>query len=188
MTEEFQMIFDEFKSSNEKSISFLESELLKIRAGRATPNMLNGVMVEYYGTMTPLSQVANVGTLDARTITIKPWEKSILNDVMKGIINANLGFAPQNNGESLIINVPILTEERRKELVKRVKAEGENTKIVIRNNRKDALDMIKGLKDEEGFSEDDIKDAEEEIQQITNSTTKKIDEIIDLKDKEIMTV
>lgn len=187
MTEEFKMIYDEFNAANQKSISFLESELVKIRAGRATPNMLNDVMVEYYGSMTPLSQVANVGTLDARTITVKPWEKSVINSIMKGIIDANLGFAPQNNGESIIINVPILTEERRKELVKRVRAEGENAKIAIRNNRKDALDMVKSLK-EEGFPEDAIKDAEEQVQNITNSSIKKIDDVVDFKDKEIMTV
>lgn len=185
--EEFNLIYDEFKSANSKSITHLENELVKIRAGKATPTMLNGVMVEYYGNPTPLQQVANIGTLDARTITVQPWERSLLNEIMKGIINSNLGFAPQNNGDSVIINVPPLTEERRRDLAKRAKAEGEHAKVAIRNNRKDALDMIKALKDE-GFSEDLIKGAETEVQNITNSAIKKVDDVIEEKEKEIMTV
>jgi ribosome recycling factor len=149
--------------------------------------MLNGVMVEYYGNPTPLQQVANIGTLDARTITVQPWERSVLTEIMKGIINSNLGFAPQNNGDSILINVPPLTEERRRDLAKRAKAEGEHAKVAIRNNRKDALDMIKGLK-EDGFSEDLIKGAETEIQNITNVSIKKVDDVIEEKEKEIMTV
>ena len=149
--------------------------------------MLNSVMVEYYGSPTPLAQVANVGTLDARTITVQPWEKSIINEIMKGIINSNLGFAPQNNGETVIITVPPLTEERRRELAKKAKAEGENAKVAVRNNRKDALDMVKVLKDD-GFPEDMVKGAETEIQNITNSFIKKIDDIIEEKEKEILTV
>lgn len=187
MSEEINLIYEEFKLANSKSITHLENELVKIRAGKATPSMLNGVMVEYYGTPTPLQQVANVGTLDARTITVQPWEKSLLNEIMKGIINANLGFAPQNNGESLLINVPALTEERRKDLAKRAKAEGEAAKIAIRNNRKDALDLVKDLK-EEGYSEDIIKGVETEIQSITNESIKEVDDIIESKEKEIMTV
>ncbi len=113
------MIYEEFKSANSKSLNHLDNELTKIRAGKATPSMLNGVMVDYYGSPTPLQQVANVGTVDARTITVQPWEKTMLNEISKGIINSNLGFAPQNNGEILIISVPPLTEERRRELVKK---------------------------------------------------------------------
>lgn len=187
MSEEINLIYDEFKLANSKSITHLENELVKIRAGKATPSMLNGVMVEYYGTPTPLQQVANVGTIDARTITVQPWEKSLLNEIMKGIINANLGFAPQNNGESLLINVPALTEERRKDLAKRAKAEGETAKVAVRNNRKDALSLVKDLKDE-GYSEDIIKGVEEEIQNITNGAIKRIDDVIQVKEKEIMTV
>lgn len=187
MTEEFKLIYDEFKSANSKSVQHLENELVKVRAGKATPSMLNGVMVEYYGSPTPLAQVANVGTLDARTITVQPWEKSIINEVMKGIINSNLGFAPQNNGETVIITVPPLTEERRRDLAKKAKAEGENAKVAVRNNRKDALDMVKVLK-EDGFPEDMLKNAETEIQNITNSFIKKIDDIIEEKEKEILTV
>lgn len=187
MTEDLQMIYDEFKSSNQKSIQHLENELTKIRAGKATPNMLNGVMVDYYGSMTPIQQVANVTTMDARTITVQPWERNMLNEIAKGIINSNLGFAPQNNGEVLIITIPPVTEERRRDLVKKAKGEGEHAKVGVRNNRKDALDMVKDLKND-GLSEDMVKDAENEIQNITNNYTKKIDELLELKEKEIMTV
>lgn len=187
MTEELSMIYDEFKEANQKSLNHLENELIKIRAGKASPAMLNSVMVEYYGSMTPLQQVANVNTMDARTIIVQPWEKPLLNDIAKGIINANLGLNPQNNGEQLIIAVPPLTEERRRDLVKRAKVEAENAKIGVRNNRKDALDMIKDLKNE-GLSEDMTKDAEEEVQKITNSYIKKVDELLEIKEKDIMTV
>lgn len=187
MTEELQMIYDEFKASNTKSLSHLETELLKVRAGKATPAMLNGVMVDYYGTATAIQQVANISTMDARTITVQPWEKAMLSEIAKGIINSNLGFAPQNNGEILIISVPILTEERRKDLVKKSKSEGEHAKVAIRNNRKDSIDMIKDLKNE-GMSEDMAKDAEAEIQLITNQFIKKIDDLLELKEKEIMTI
>ena len=187
MIEELSMIYDEFKEANQKSLNHLENELLKIRAGKASPAMFNSVMVEYYGSMTPLQQVANVNTIDARTIVVQPWEKPLINDIAKGIINANLGLNPQSNGEQLIIAVPPLTEERRRDLVKRAKTEAENAKIGIRNNRKDALDMIKDLKSE-GLSEDMSKDAEEEVQKITNSYIKKVDELLELKEKDIMTI
>lgn len=181
------MIYDEFKASNAKSLSHLETELLKVRAGKATPAMLNGVMVDYYGTATAIQQVANISTMDARTITVQPWEKAMLSEIAKGIINSNLGFAPQNNGEILIISVPLLTEERRKELVKKSKGEGEHAKVAVRNNRKDAIDMIKDLKTE-GMSEDLAKDAENEIQLITNQFIKKVDDLLEVKEKEIMTI
>jgi len=187
MTEELQMIYDEFKSSNAKSLNHLENELVKIRAGKASPSMLNGVMVDYYGSPTAIQQVANISTMDARTITVQPWEKSMLNEIAKGIINSNLGFAPQNNGEVLIISVPMLTEERRRDLVKKAKAEGEHAKVGVRNNRKDSLDMIKDMKTE-GLSEDMTKDAENEIQNITNIYIKKIDDLLEIKEKEIMTI
>lgn len=187
MTEELSMIYDEFKESNQKTLNHLENELTKIRAGKASPAMLGGVMVEYYGSMTPLQQVANVNTTDARTIIVQPWEKQLLNDIARGIINSNLGLNPQNNGEQLIISVPPLTEERRRDLVKKAKAEAEQAKVGIRNNRKDALDMIKDLKND-GLSEDAVKVAEEEVQKITNSYIKKVDDLIELKEKDIMTV
>ena len=185
--EELQLIYDEFKSSNLGSIEHLESELQKIRAGKATPSMLHGVMIDYYGTPTPIEQAANISTLDPRTITVQPWEKSLLDELSKGIINANLGFAPQSNGESLLISVPPLTEERRRDLVKKAKSGVENAKIAIRNNRKDALDMIKGLK-ADGLSEDLTKDAENEVQSITNLYIKKTDDLLEVKEKDIMTI
>ena len=181
------MIYDEFKSSNNRSISHLDAELTKIRAGKATPSMLSSVMVDYYGSPTPIQQVANITTMDARTITVQAWEKTMLNEIAKGIINSNLGFAPQNNGEILIISVPPLTEERRRDLVKRAKTEAENAKVAVRNNRKDALDMVKDLKTE-GLSEDMTKDAETEIQNITNGFVKKVDDLLELKEKDIMTI
>lgn len=187
MTEELNMIYDEFRSSGRKAIGHFEDELTKIRAGKASPGMLQGVMVDYYGSPTPLQQVANVATMDARTITVQPWEKAMLNEIAKGIINANLGFAPQNNGEQLIISVPPLTEERRKDLVKRAKAEAENSKVAVRNLRKDAMDMIKDLKSD-GLSEDMAKDAENEVQNITNGLIKKIEEHVEAKERDIMTI
>jgi len=187
MTEELDLVFDEFKSCSQKTLSHLEVELTKVRAGKATPAMLNGVMVEYYGSMTPLQQVANVSTSDARTIIVQPWEKPLLNDIAKGIMNANLGLNPQSNGEQLIISVPPLTEERRRDLVKRAKSECENAKVAIRTHRKDAMDMVKDLKTD-GLSEDMAKTAEQSIQDITNGYIKQIDEVFEGKEKDIMTV
>lgn len=187
MTEDLDLIYSEFKEANEKAMRHLEVELSKIRAGKATPSMLQTVMVDYYGSPTPLQQVANVNTMDARTLTVQPWERNMLDEIMKGIINSNLGFAPQNNGEVLIISIPALTEERRKELVKRAKSEGETAKVSVRNNRKDAMDMVKDLK-EDGLPEDLMKDAEAEVQNITNNFTNRIDSIITTKEKEIMTI
>ncbi|WP_343637635.1 ribosome recycling factor [Fluviicola sp.] len=187
MTEELELIYDDLKSSNAKSLSHLESELTKVRAGKATPSMLSGVMVDYYGSPTPIQQVGNVNTMDARTLTVQAFERSMLNEIAKGILNANLGLNPQNNGEQLIIQIPLLTEERRRDLVKKAKAEGEHAKVGIRNNRKDAIDMVKSLK-ADGLSEDMTKDAENEIQNITNSFIKKVDDLVDLKEKDIMTI
>ena len=187
MTEELEMIYDEFKSSNNNTLKHLESELSKIRAGKASPAMLGSVMIDYYGSMTPINQVANINTSDARTILVQPWEKSMLGDIAKGIINSNLGLNPQNNGEQLIISVPPLTEERRRELVKHAKSEAETAKVGIRTNRKYALDLLKDLKND-GLSEDLCKDSEDEIQKITNSFIKKIDDLVDVKEKDIMTI
>ena len=142
-------------------------------------------MVDYYGSPTPLQQVANVNSLDARTLSIQPWEKSILEEIERAIINANLGLNPQNNGELIMINVPVLTEERRLDLVKKAKAEGETAKVSIRNRRKDANNFIKGL---DGVSEDIVKDGEAEVQKITDSYSTKVDALVDAKEKDIMTV
>ncbi|MDH4474484.1 MAG: ribosome recycling factor [Bacteroidota bacterium] len=187
MTEDLQLIYDELKSSNAKSIVHLENELLKIRAGKATPSMLHSVMVDYYGSPTPIQQVANINSMDARTLTVQAWEKNMLQEIAKGIINSNLGLNPQNNGEQLIIQIPPLTEERRRDLVKKARAESEHAKVGIRNNRKDGIDMVKDLK-AEGLSEDMTKDAENEIQNITNSFIKKVDDLVDAKEKDIMTI
>lgn len=184
MNEEIQFIVDSAKEQMESAIHHLEAEFVNIRAGKATPSMLSSVKVEYYGSLTPLSQVANVNTLDAHTITVQPWEKQLIPEIEKGIQSANLGFNPMNNGESIIINVPILTEERRRELAKHAKAEGENAKVSIRNDRKDANNELKKL----DISEDLLKNSEMDIQDLTDKFIKKIDELYVIKEKEIMTV
>ena len=185
--EEINMILEEAEDGMKKAISHLNSELSKIRAGRANPSMLDTVRVDYYGSPTPLSQVGNISTLDPRTLTVQPWEKSLLDEITKAIINANLGLNPQNNGEVIIISVPVLTEERRKDLVKRARAEGENAKVSLRTQRKDANDMVKSLKDE-GLSEDAVKDAELDVQNLTNSYSTKVDELVAVKEEDIMKV
>jgi ribosome recycling factor len=185
--EEIDFILDSTKESMNNSLSHLEKEFLNIRAGKASPAMLGGVKVDYYGAATPLSQVANINTPDARTITIVPWEKSMMQPIEKAIMIANLGFNPMNNGESIIISVPPLTEERRRDLVKQAKAEAEEAKIGVRNARKDANTDIKKL-EKEGVSEDVCKSAEDDVQELTNSYIKKIDELLAHKEAEIMKV
>ncbi|MDG2343769.1 MAG: ribosome recycling factor [Flavobacteriales bacterium] len=187
MSEEVDMILEESDEGMQKAISHLNQELSKVRAGRANPSMLDTVRVDYYGAPTPLTQVANVSTLDSRTLTVQPWEKALLDEITKAIINANLGLNPQNNGELIIISVPVLTEDRRKDLVRKAKAEGEHAKVGVRSQRKDANDMVKGLK-EEGFGEDAIKDAELEVQNLTNKYISKIDELVSNKETDIMKV
>lgn len=185
--EDIDIILDEVREQMAASIKHLEKELLKVRAGRANPAMLEGVYVEYYGAPTPLNQVANVGTPDARTLSVQPWEKTLIPDIEKAIINANLGLNPQNNGEIVMINIPVLTEERRKELVKKARAEGEEARIGLRNARKDGNDMLKKLADD-GVSEDIIKDGEAEVQKITDGYNKNIENILEKKETEIMHV
>jgi len=185
--EEVDIILEEAELAMNKSVSHLSAELSKIRAGRANPSMLDTVKVDYYGSPTPLAQIGNVSTLDSRTLTIQPWEKPMLDEITKAVINANLGLNPQNNGEVIIISVPVLTEERRKDLVKTAKSEGENAKVSIRSQRKDAKDMIKSLK-EEGLSEDKVKYLEEFIQKLTDTFTKKVDELVVFKEVDIMKV
>lgn len=185
--EEIDFILDSAKESMNGSIAHLEKEFLNIRAGKASPAMLGGVFVDYYGSQTPLSQVANVNVPDARTITIQPWEKNMLQPIEKAIMIANLGFNPMNNGDNIIISVPPLTEERRRDLVKQAKVEAEDAKIGVRNVRKDANNDIKKL-EKDGVSEDACKDAEESIQELTNSFIKKIDELLVHKEAEIMKV
>ncbi len=185
--EEIEFILDSTKESMIGSIAHLEKEFLNIRAGKATPQMLGGVFVDYYGSQTPLSQVANINVPDARTITVTPWEKNMLHPIEKAIMIANLGFNPMNNGDNIIINVPALTEERRRDLVKQAKAEAEDAKIGIRNARKDANTDIKKL-EKEGTSEDVCKTAEDDVQKLTDSFIKKIEEHLAIKEAEIMKV
>jgi len=187
MNEEIQFILDSAQESMQAALVHLENQLQKIRAGKASPVMLSGVMVDYYGSMTPLNQVANVNTLDGRTISVQPWEKTMAQPIETAIINANLGLNPQNNGEIIMINVPMLTEERRKDLTKQAKAEGEHAKVGVRNARKDANDEVKKLNND-GLSDDMTKDAEASVQKLTDSFITKIDTLIDAKEKDIMTI
>lgn len=187
MTEDLSEIFDTTKVSMKKAMSFFESELTRIRAGKASPVMLDGVVVDYYGNPTPIGQVGNISTVDARTITIQPWEKNMLQPIERAIIAANLGVNPQNDGVIIRLFLPPLTEERRREFVKRSNAEGEQAKISIRSIRRDAIEQIKkGLK--EGLSEDAAKEGEKEIQEITDSFISTIDKYLETKEKEIMEV
>ncbi len=187
MEEELEMVFGVAKESMDDAIAHLVKELSKIRAGKATPKMMDGILVDYYGNMTPLNQVSNVNTPDARTISVQPWEKPMLEPIERAIINSNMGLTPHNNGEFIIINLPALTEERRLELVKQTKAEGEHAKVSIRNGRKDANDEVKRLKND-GLPEDTAKDAEDEVQKMTDTYSKNVEELLDQKEKEILTV
>ncbi|MEQ9165789.1 MAG: ribosome recycling factor [Fulvivirga sp.] len=185
--EEIKMYLDECREMMSKAIKHLTGELGKIRAGKGSPAMVESVMVEYYGADTPLNQVASVSAPDARTLFIKPWEKSVIQNIEKAIINSGLGFNPQNDGEQVIINIPQLTEDRRIGLVKQAKNECENGKISIRNTRKEINDALKQLQ-KDGAPEDDIKRAEDKVQAYTDEYTKKIDDILSHKEAEIMTV
>lgn len=187
MNEEVQFYIDEANEGMDRAIQHLQIELAKIRAGKANVAMVDGVKVEYYGALTPLNQVASVNTSDARTIVIQPWEKSALAAIEKAIINANLGLTPSNDGTMIRINVPPLTEERRKELVKRTRGEGENAKVAVRNIRRDANESIKKLQ-KDGVPEDMVKDGEGLVQQLTDKMIAKVDELLSVKEKEIMTV
>jgi ribosome recycling factor len=184
MNEDIKFIIDSAKEAMDAAMKHLEKQLVNIRAGKASPAMLGSVMVDYYGSQTPLSQVANVNTPDGRTITVQPWEKSMLQEIERGIMFANLGFNPMNNGETIIINVPPLTEERRRDLAKQAKAETEDAKVGIRNARKEANNDIKNS----DVSEDLQKNAEIDVQSLTDSYVKRIDDVLVLKEKEIMTV
>lgn len=184
MKEEIKFILDSAVESMDNAIKHLEKKLINIRAGKASPSMISDVMVDYYGTLTPLNQVSNVSTPDGMTISIQPWEKSLIPEIEKGIHAANLGFNPINNGESIIINVPPLTEERRTELAKQAKTEADETKVGVRNDRKLANNEVKNL----DISEDLKKNIEIDIQQLTDNHINKIDKILRHKEKEIMTV
>lgn len=187
MSEEVQLYLEDAKDTMNNAIGHLENELAKIRAGKANPHMLDGLSIDYYGVMSPLSQVSNISTPDAKTIFIQPWDKKMIELIEKAVLKANLGFNPVNNGEVIRIAVPPLSEERRKQLVKQVKNEGETAKVSIRNARRDTNEGLKALK-KEGISEDEIKKAEEEVQKLTDNFSKKVDELLEKKEKEIMTV
>lgn len=184
MNEEMDLILDDAKEQMDRAIDHLKKEFVAIRAGKASPAMLSSVMVDYYGSSTPLSQVANVNTPDARTISVQPWEKQMITEIEKGIMYANLGLNPMNNGESIIINVPPLTEERRRDLSKQAKSESENAKVSIRNIRKEANGELKKL----DLSEDMLKIGEGNVQDLTNEYITQVDAAYSKKDKEIMTV
>ncbi len=187
MNEEVDLILEDAEDNMKNAIKHLEKTLVKVRAGKANPRMLDGLQVDYYGTMTAINQVANIGTSDARTIVIQPWEKQMIAPIEKSIMAANLGFNPDNNGEVIRINIPMLTEERRALLVKQVRHEGEETKISLRGSRRDANDMLKKMK-EDGLSEDMEKRAEDKVQKLTDSYYKNVEELVEEKEKDIMTI
>jgi ribosome recycling factor len=187
MNEELDFLYEEAKENMGKSIQHFERELLKVRAGKANPQMLDNVKVDYYGVMTKLSQMSNINTPDPRSIIVQPWEKNMLDPIERAIMAANLGFNPQNDGTLIRISVPPLTEERRKELVKKVKSEAEHTKVGIRNNRRDALEAGKKL-EKEGVPEDMVKAYEHNIQELTNEFTARVDKMVDQKEEDIMTI
>lgn len=183
--EEIELYLEEARDQMNKALAHVSQELTKIRAGKASPSMLDGLMVEYYGANSPLSQVSSITTPDPRTLFIKPWEKSLIQEIERSILAANLGLTPQNDGQQVIINIPMLTEERRKQLVKQVGGECEHGKVSVRSIRKDTNEQLKKIK---GASEDDIKNAEEEVQKFTDEFITKIDALMKKKEVEIMTV
>ena len=187
MTDESEILLQETEDQMNKSVQFLEKELHKLRTGKATPQMLEGIRINYYGVPTPIEQTANITTPDARQIIVQPWDKSIIHEIDKAIMAANLGLNPKNEGEVLRINVPPLTEERRRDLVKKAKNEAENARISIRNIRRSSNDMAKDL-EKEGVAEDEVKKLQEEIQKLTGKYIEMVDRIVVQKEKDIMTV
>jgi ribosome recycling factor len=187
MSEDLEFILEESKESMQKAIGHLETELIKIRAGKANPQMLDGLVVDYYGSPTAVNQVSNISVMDARTLTIQPWEKNMLQPIERSIIAANLGVTPQNDGNIIRLFMPPLTEERRKEFVKRSNAEGEHSKVAIRNIRREAIEQIKKLQ-KEGLSEDVTKDAEKSMQETTDKFIVLVEKHLLTKEKEIMSV
>ncbi|MBD0295562.1 MAG: ribosome recycling factor [Bacteroidota bacterium] len=187
MSEDVSLTREIAEDSMKKAINHLEAELVKIRAGKANPQMLDGIMVDYYGSPTPINQVGNISVLDARTLTIQPWEKNMLQPIERAIIASNIGINPQNDGAIIRIYLPPLTEERRRELVKRCHGEGEHAKVAIRNIRRDAIEGIKKLQ-KSGLSEDAAKDAEADVQELTNKYIALVDKHLTAKEKEIMAI
>jgi ribosome recycling factor len=187
MNEEVQLVYEMAKENMEKAIEHLDNELVRIRAGKANVHILDGVLVDYYGTPTPLNQVSNVSTPDAKTIMIQPWEKSMIDTIEKALMQSNVGITPSNNGEVIRLIIPQLTEERRRELTKKVKHEGENARVSIRNSRREANEEYKQMQ-KDGLSEDETKTAEDQIQKLTNDYTEKIDKMVEAKEEDIMTI
>lgn len=187
MNEEVQMVYEMAKENMEKTIEHLDNELMRIRAGKANVHIVDGVMVDYYGTPTPLNQVSNISTPDAKTIMIQPWEKSMIEAIEKALMVSNVGITPGNNGEVIRLVIPQLTEERRRDLVKQVKNEGENARVSVRNARREANDEYKVMQ-KDGLSEDETKTAEDNIQKLTDEFTEKVEKIVEAKDNDIMTI
>lgn len=187
MSDELNLIKEQAHEHMDKAITHLEAELVKVRAGKANPNLVDGIVVDYYGNPTPINQVGNIAVADARTLTIQPWEKNMLQPIERAIIAANIGITPQNDGNMIRLFMPPLTEERRKELVKRSQNEGEHSKVAIRNIRRDAMEQIKKLQ-KNGLSEDVCKDAEKNVQELTDRYIVLVDKHLAAKEKEIMTV
>lgn len=187
MSDDVTLILEDAQESMQKALDHLETELIKIRAGKATPQMLEGLTVDYYGSPTPLNQVGNVSVMDARTLTIQPWEKNMLQPIERSIIAANLGVTPQNDGNIIRLFMPPLTEERRKEFVKRANGEGEQSKVAVRSIRREAIEQIKKLQ-KDGLSEDEAKDAEKRMQDLTDKFIALVDKHLASKEKEIMSV
>jgi len=187
MNEEVQLIYDMTSERMEKAIEHLENELVRIRAGKANVHILDGIIVEYYGTPTPLNQVSNISTPDAKTIMIQPWEKTMIDPIEKALMQSNVGITPANNGEVIRLAIPQLTEERRRELVKQVKNEGENARVSIRNSRREANEEYKQMQ-KDGLSEDEAKTAEDQIQKLTDEFTEKVDKVVEAKEEDIMTI
>ena len=187
MEEDIAIYLDDAQESMQKAVEQLGTQLSKIRAGKAMPSMLDGLKVDYYGSSTPINQVASISTPDARTLVVSPWEKNMISEIERSIINSDLGLNPQNDGDIIRLNIPALTEERRRDLVRQAKAEAENSKVRVRSIRKDSNDGLKDLQ-KDGASEDAIKTAEGKVQDLTNAFSKKIDDLFDAKEKDIMTV
>lgn len=188
LTDSAKELVSAAESKMQSAVNFLEEDLKSYRIGRANPAVFNGIMVDYYGNPTPLQQVASVSAPDAKTLAIQPWEKSMISKIEKAIIDGNIGLTPSNNGETIRCTVPPLTEDRRKELIKKAKNAGENAKIVVRNARRDAVDALKKAQKASAFSEDVEKEAEDEVQKLTDKNVKKVDEIVAAKEKDILTV
>ena len=187
MNEEVQLVYEMTRERMEKALAHLDNELVRIRAGKANVHILDGVMVDYYGSPTPLNQVSNISTPDAKTILVQPWEKTMIDPIEKALMNSNVGITPSNNGDAIRLSIPPLTEERRRDLFKQVKNEGENARVSMRNSRRDANDEYKQMQ-KDGLSEDETKIAEEQIQKLTDEFIAKVEKIVEAKETEIMTI